>query len=373
MAERANHHYVPQMYMRLFSEDGSNRVGVYVIDTGHFTPQAPIKGQAAKKYFYGEDGGAEKAFGDMEDRAAPILKSVINGNVPKIGSFEHEALMFYLGMQHARTVDAAAQMAESAEKTMRFLLRTKFELEGDQEMLANLDLVKIERTNPVGDSIAAATVGASLLTDLELLLIVNDSDIQFISSDAPVALHNRVYEASPQTDGAGYASVGLQLFIALGPRHLLLCYDRAAYVPEGETGGTVIVRDNEIVRLLNDLQWEAADVVMLTAHDMTKAELDAQAARWRPQRSDQRTVFRSEISQLSDDQHLIRHGVGATPSTIKLDLPFLRALMPAAAPLGPFNVAPVRSPQKVAKAERAFAQLDEMADAERQRRRGRQL
>lgn len=277
--------------------------------------------------------------------------------------------MFYLGLQHSCTADAAAQFGEAAVKTLKFLLRTQFELEGNQEMLDNLDLMKIERTNPVADSIEAATVGASLLTDLELLVIVNESDIPFISSDVPVILHNRLYETSPHTDGAGYASVGLQLFIAIGPRHLLLAYDAKAYGPVDAINGHVTVRDPAIIRLLNELQWEAADLVMLTPSDMAEKELSDQAARWRVLRSGQRTVFRSEVSQVSDDEHLVRHGVGAVPSTIKLDLPFLRALLPNATPLSAFEIAPVRSTEKVAKAERAFERLDEIRGAMRQRQR----
>lgn len=366
MGKHESQHYVPQMYMRLFSIDESS-VGVYVLSSDHLIRQAPIKGQACRKYFYGKDGGMEKAFGTIEGRAAPILKGLIQGNIPTIGSYEHEALMFYLGLQHSRTADAAAQFGEAAEKTLKFLLRTQFELEGNQEMLDNLDLVKIKRTNPVADSIEAATVGASLLSDLELLIIVNESDIPFISSDVPVTLHNRLYEASPHTDGAGYASIGLQLFIPVGPRHLLLAYDAKAYEPVDAINGHVTVRDGAIIRLLNDLQWEAADLVLLTPPDVAEKELSYQAAQWRPLRSGQRTVFRSEVSQVSDDEHLVRHGVGAVPSTIKLDLPFLRALLPNATPLGPFEVAPVRSTEKVEKVKRAFARLEENRGAMRRR------
>lgn len=365
MGERASQHYVPQMYMRLFSIDESS-VGIYVLSSGRFIRQAPIKGQACRKYFYGKDGGLEKAFGTIEGRTAPILKGLVQGNIPTIGSYEHEALMFYLGLQHSRTADAAAQSGEAAVKTLKFLLRTQFELEGNQEMLDNLDLVKIERTNPVADSIEAATVGASLLTDLELLVIVNESDIPFISSDVPVTLHNRLYEASPHTDGAGYASVGLQLFIAIGPRHLLLAYDAKAYEPIDAMHRHVTVRDGGIIQLLNDLQWEAVDLVILAPPDMAEVELTDQAARWQPQRSGQRTVFRSEVSQVSDDEHLVRHGVGAVPSTIKLNLPFLQVLLPEAPPLGPFEVATVRSMEKVAKVERAYKRLDEIREATRQ-------
>lgn len=70
VGERASQHYVPQMYMRLFSIDESS-VGIYVLSSDHFIRQAPIKGQACRKYFYGKDGGVEKAFGTIEGRTAP--------------------------------------------------------------------------------------------------------------------------------------------------------------------------------------------------------------------------------------------------------------------------------------------------------------
>jgi Protein of unknown function (DUF4238) len=253
MSARARHHYVPQMYMRLFSGEATNRVGIYIIEREHFIAEAPIRGQAYRKYFYGTDGGAEEAFGNIEDRTAPILKAVKAGKLPDQTSYEYEALMFYLGMQHSRTVAAAEQFGESAEKTIKFLLHTQFELEGNQEMLDALDLVEITRTNPVGDTISAATVGASLLTDLALLLVDNASSVPFISSDAPVVLHNRLYETSTKTDAAGYASLGLQLFLPLGPRHLLLAYDPGAYAIEGAIDGVCRFTDDAVARLLNDL------------------------------------------------------------------------------------------------------------------------
>jgi hypothetical protein len=49
-----SHHYVPQMYMRLFSNVGGKRVGVFALSTGKFIPNASIKGQACKDYFYGQ-------------------------------------------------------------------------------------------------------------------------------------------------------------------------------------------------------------------------------------------------------------------------------------------------------------------------------
>jgi hypothetical protein len=37
--------------MRLFSGAAAERVGVFIIATGRFIPEAPIRGQACKDYF----------------------------------------------------------------------------------------------------------------------------------------------------------------------------------------------------------------------------------------------------------------------------------------------------------------------------------
>jgi hypothetical protein len=102
---------------------------------------------------------------------------------------------------------------------------------------------------------------------------------------------------------------------------------------------------------------------------MPPGELAAQAERWRGRRATEKTVFRSEIEPLPDDQHRVRHGVGATPSAVALDLPFMRVLRDPPAQLGPFDVAAVRNRSKVAKAQRAFERLGQMADVLRGRSR----
>src|SRR3954447_15269216 len=69
-------HYLPQMYMRLFSADGM-RVGVLVIGSGKFIPHAPINGQGCRDYFYGKDPRSEKAFCKIEARAAEIFADAV--------------------------------------------------------------------------------------------------------------------------------------------------------------------------------------------------------------------------------------------------------------------------------------------------------
>jgi Protein of unknown function (DUF4238) len=99
--------------------------------------------------------------------------------------------------------------------------------DAEETLVSKIDL-RLSHRNHDEAHAAYATIGASLLADLTLTLIRNDSDTPFIASDTPVVLHNRLYEGQ-SVSVAGYANVGLQLFLPLGPRLTLFGFDGAAY------------------------------------------------------------------------------------------------------------------------------------------------
>lgn len=357
MPEYKSHHYVPQMYMRLFARNGNNRIGVYVIDRAKFIPNAPIRGQACRNYFYGKDSCAERAFGYIEGHASRIFAEAINhGRLPVPESQDHEWLIFYLGMQHTRTVGAAEQHNERSEKRAKAILRHKAELEGNSEILAALDRVRIRRTNAVSELVSYATIGASLLADLEFMLIQNGSDTPFIASDTPVALHNRLYEGQ-HISVTGYANVGLQLFLPLGPQLAIFGFDSEAYTIQTDAEGLVRVNDDEPVRLINDLQWEAAHSVLLVSPDMSEQALQASALDWSSRRRTERTISREEIVYQSDSEARTRYGSGEAPSTVPFDLPFVSCKLPKPALLGPWEIPPFRDDDRVARVDRAFEKI----------------
>lgn len=359
MPQNKSHHYVPQMYMRLFARADDNRIGVFVIDRRRFIPNAPIRGQACRDYFYGKDGRAEHALSSIEGHAARIFADVVGDRrLPAAASRDHEWLILYLGMQHARTVGAAEQHNEGAEKVAKSILRMKAELEGNREIVEALDRVRIKRTNAVSELISYTTIGASLLTDLTLVLIENHSLIPFISSDTPVVLHNRLYEGQ-HISVTGYANVGLQLFLPLGPRLTLFGFDAAAYEVETDARGICKLVDAAQATLINDLQWEAAHAVLLTASDMPEEALQRSASAWALLRRRERTAFRETVVERSSEQMRTRHGSGAAPSLVSLDLPFVSCKLPEPQLLGLWEMPPFRDQDRVARADRAFERLDQ--------------
>jgi hypothetical protein len=353
--------------MRLFSGSEAGRVGIFVIKSGKFIRGAPIKGQLCRDYFYGKNKRAEKAFGSIEGKAAAIFADAVRHHrLPTPEREAHEWLTFYLGIQHSRTVAAAEQHNEGAEKTIKAMLRRQAELEGNSLILESLDKVRITRTNAVSEVVSYATIGASLLADLSFALVSNDSDVHFISSDTPVVLHNRLYE-NQHVAVTGYANVGLQLFLPLGPRLLLVGYDAAAYDVRRDGNHIVRVQDSGQIRLVNDLQWESAHAVLLTAPDASEDELRSQAADWSARRQAERTVFREEIVEQSETQVRTRQGGGQVPSTVALDLEFIVPKLPTPPRLGQFELPPIRNPERVARTDRAFAMMEEWDAARRGR------
>lgn len=347
------------MYMRLFARVGDNRIGIYVIDRAKFIPNAPIRGQACRNYFYGKDRRAEQALGYMEGHASRIFAEAINhARLPTPGSQGHEWLVFYLGMQHARTVGAAEQHNEGSEKVAKAMLRHRAKLEGNGEIIAALDRVRIRPSNAVSELLRYTTVGSRLLADLSFILIRNESHTPFIASDTPVVLHNKLYEGQ-HISVTGYANVGLQLFLPLGPQLAIFGFDSKAYSVETDVGGLVEVDNASQVLLMNDLQWEAAHEVLLVSPDMSEQALQASALDWSSRRRRERTILRQEIVYQSDSEARMRYGSGEAPSRVSLDLPFVTCKLPKPAPLAPWEIPPFRDAERVTRVDRDLGSFDE--------------
>lgn len=61
MSANKNQHYVPQVYLRAFSEDNNGKsISVFLIEAEKEIQRAPIKSQCSSDYFYGEDLVLEK-------------------------------------------------------------------------------------------------------------------------------------------------------------------------------------------------------------------------------------------------------------------------------------------------------------------------
>ncbi len=74
MAEGVNQHFVPQFYFRYFS-DNSRSINVLLKKSGRVITNASIKGQASKRYFYG-DSKAEAQLKIVDGLYAPAVNAI---------------------------------------------------------------------------------------------------------------------------------------------------------------------------------------------------------------------------------------------------------------------------------------------------------
>lgn len=79
MPANKNHHYIPQSYMKFFSEDGKN-VSIYNIKRKKIIASSPIRNTASQNYFYSKDIEIEKQISEIEKFGIEAFRSFINGS-----------------------------------------------------------------------------------------------------------------------------------------------------------------------------------------------------------------------------------------------------------------------------------------------------
>jgi hypothetical protein len=254
MPQNKSHHFVPQFLLRFFSVDGSS-VGLYNLRSGKIVPGASIKHQACRDWFYGRDGQAEHALGHLEGGASTVLRRIIEaGRPPKRYSDEHRVLATFLLIQSARTAQAAAEANEMVNKVGKWMLRNSLT---DPELVALLDNVTIELTEPAAEALRPAVIETPVILDLKIKLLHNVSSIPFVLGDHPAVKHNGLYSGA-DVSVLGLANVVLQFILPISPNYTVVFYDEKAYSLGSWTSSVVKVASADIVLALNEFQWANA-------------------------------------------------------------------------------------------------------------------
>lgn len=216
--------------------------------------RASIKRQCQETYLYGNDGHREKAFSQLEGVAATIIRAVLDGSIPPTEfSAEHQELIFYIVTQHARTLYAGEEYEENYDKLKRYLLRPTLPQEGIA--LQDLDKFRFVPGDPVGRVLEATIRRYQLLLDLRGIVLANQTDIGFITSDNPVVLYNQLLEERRFAGNTGFQSVGLQVYFPVSADIAVVYYDRDVYGVGRRNPSTIFVESRLDVQQLNALQF----------------------------------------------------------------------------------------------------------------------
>jgi hypothetical protein len=250
LSDNKNQHFVPRCHFRPFTlAEKGKALNLYNMKQDQCVPNAPVKGQCSRDFFYGEDLKLEKSLQAIEGIYATIIRYLQGGSVPDDGQIWSLRAFAYL--QHRRTqaaVDDARIMREgvaSQAYSGSEHLRPRLDFSHKAMMVAAMKLYLTTHT---------------YIDDLKCAVGVNTTDMGFVTSDDPVALTNRFFHQRLKNNVYGIANSGALIYMPLTPRHVLICWDPWCYWLPQKRGNSVEISDPSDVAAINALQYQRAGV-----------------------------------------------------------------------------------------------------------------
>lgn len=241
MASNKNQHYVPQCYLRQFAyEQSTASIFVYNLDRKRLIPNAPIKSQCSKNYFYGEDLKLEKALQPIEGRYSDFIKKISLSSYRPNKEDDAFILDFWL-LQYLRTEAASKRIVEMAEGFVKITGVTEFKLQLDEA---------------IQESMQTFVEAREYVSDMKVCFLKNKTKHKFYTSDDPAVMTNRWHLIDKRAKGHsfGLSSGGNLFLLPLTPRLLMLAYDRDVYSVQSKNQWIDVKSEND-VNALNSLQF----------------------------------------------------------------------------------------------------------------------
>ena len=250
-----NQHYVPQFYLRNFSEDGCG-IRAFNLSSGKTIPHAKLKCQCSKDYFYGEDGTLESALGGMETAFSQTFRNCINLKQKEcISDEDFNVLTMFVAVQYLRTKKMIGIMEQFGRQSYKALAELYIKL---NNIKLSPDQIKIETDKDFPRYVLRIGVlQRPLLNDLECVVLENKTEEDFVLSDNPIVFQNPLLEEHVKYNCNGMASRGLQIYFPLSPRRTICFYDYDVYKFSGRN--VIDLRSPKDVVQLNRLQFMNAD------------------------------------------------------------------------------------------------------------------
>lgn len=261
MAEYKNQHYVPQYLLRGWTNN--ERVPVYNLENEQEYPPTSISNLCSEDYFYGGPD-MEKSMGGLEELHAGIINKLRDGRAfNSLTDTEILHFCIFVLLQRNRTKQRKEETEELIDNIAKEYIELKVEsgevdpeLPGGENALDLLEDFKITHEAPLSYPMLQALTGVDLIIDLEVAILENETNLEFVISDHPVVHDNRRFKDEMDRFLVGIQNRGLQIFIPISDEIQIMLYDPAAYFVDysNEEERRVIVSSETTVQGLNDLQ-----------------------------------------------------------------------------------------------------------------------
>lgn len=264
MSERLNQHFVPQYYFRNFSK-GQGCINVLLKQSSTIVYNASIKGQCAKRKFYGPPE-IEAVFEKLDARHSKAIQDALfTAWEPNVRQFDVQSLAWLweaILFQRARTNLEAEKMAPMMECIVLELFKEHLKhapnIQDREKLVAHIERghvwIKQDRKVTLAHLISSALSSAILISDLGIRLLRNQTDYPFIFGDSPVIFYNTHYLNIKKRGVLGFQTPGLQIFLPLDSNTLLVLIDEKVYSGNIEGCTVIDVIHRSDISQLNTLQ-----------------------------------------------------------------------------------------------------------------------
>lgn len=259
MATNKNQHFIPRCHLRPFTLQSEGvAISLINLDRKQFIPNAPVKNQCSKDYFYGTDENLENAIQLVESEYGRALNDLVRSS-QRLSEANKTVFRTFWLFQHLRTEAAAMQAVQLSES-----IRNLAELPPGEFSLGIKEAVQM----------ACRTFVDTMheIDDLKFCVIKNKSDVPFITSDNPAVLTNKWRLDHDRSPGHsfGMGSAGMLAILPLTPTLLFLGYDGDVYSIANESG-VVEIKNRRDAIALNRHQYLQC-VANVYVHDVAFAK-----------------------------------------------------------------------------------------------------
>jgi hypothetical protein len=268
MSNKKKQHFIPKFYLKYFSVNSLNKsIGIFNLSSSKFIQAGDLRNQAYKDYFYGSDLKVEDAFSKIEGETALIIKSIIeNDTIPKRMSDEHDTLLTFIMLFHARTVYALERINEFIDKVLKSVLSE------DSRFTDGINTFNFHLKHGIHRVLKETALLIPLVYDLHFKIILNKTDVPFITSDHPVVLYNQFLEARKKYgSNTGFANKGLEVFVPLSPSHIVIFFDKDVYKIGSKNEQIIVLNSVSDVDNLNLLQCLNANENLYFDHQINES------------------------------------------------------------------------------------------------------
>lgn len=201
--DKRRQHYVPKFYLRNFSEDKKS-IGIYFFEKNKIINHASIKDNLWKEYFYGEDAVIENKLGEYEGRWNDIISAIIETERLPDTESDLVLLRYFILISSARTQKRGNQMNNDYTTLIKQVLEVEDPELFEKVMNAGEDGFSVKVNYPALPFINAAQRSLPLVIDLKMVLLINKSAIDYVTSDNPTVFYNQLFQEKNLSRGFGW-------------------------------------------------------------------------------------------------------------------------------------------------------------------------